>query len=176
MVAAPKVTADEILRVFADDDHVFTAPQIADRVWRQRGGSGSSSAAVYRRESSVPLVRASTIARVLDAMVTAGFVERAIGEEAGKLGSVFGDLRGHVTYYALASSAQQHRDDIRARDLAAIPKHIADLARAIAQQADALATNQIPQGQRYAQVRKIDQNVATLAAFIGDDRDQGPSE
>lgn len=45
-----------------------------------------------------------------------------------------------------------------------------ELANAIAAQATALADGKIPQGQVYAQIRRLQDNVATLAAWTKDDR------
>lgn len=44
------------------------------------------------------------------------------------------------------------------------------LANAIAQQAEALAQGRIPEGQRYAQMRRLFDNASTLMAWTPDDR------
>lgn len=45
-----------------------------------------------------------------------------------------------------------------------------DLAKAIAQQAEALANGAVPPGQRHAQVKRLESNLSTLAAWTPDDR------
>ena len=45
-----------------------------------------------------------------------------------------------------------------------------ELAAVIAQQAQALADGKIPDGQIYAQVSRLADNVSTLRAWTGDDR------
>lgn len=49
-----------------------------------------------------------------------------------------------------------------------------DLANTIAQQAQAIADDKIPEGQVYAQMARLADNVATLRAWLGDDR-QAPA-
>lgn len=45
-----------------------------------------------------------------------------------------------------------------------------DLANVIARQAEALALGRTPKGQRYGQVRRLLNNIETLAAWTEDDR------
>lgn len=49
------------------------------------------------------------------------------------------------------------------------PEYLA-LANAIAQQADAIARQQIPTGQLHAQARRLQENVLRLVAWTPDDR------
>lgn len=50
-------------------------------------------------------------------------------------------------------------------------KQARELASVIAAQANALADGVIPEGQVYAQVSRLADNVATLRAWAGDDRE-----
>lgn len=54
--------------------------------------------------------------------------------------------------------------------LAADDPQYTALANAIAQQAEAIARQQIPSGQRHAQARRLSENVAQLVAWTPDDR------
>lgn len=49
-------------------------------------------------------------------------------------------------------------------------EQIRALANAIAQQAEALALGKIPEGQRYAQARRLLDNAETLTAWTADHR------
>jgi len=47
---------------------------------------------------------------------------------------------------------------------------IREQAQVIASQAQALADGMIPEGQRYAQVARLKENIDTLSAWVPDDR------
>jgi len=53
--------------------------------------------------------------------------------------------------------------------MAATEDQITDLAHTIANQAEALATGSVI-GPRYAAIRRLQNNVDTLATWVGDDR------
>jgi hypothetical protein len=54
-------------------------------------------------------------------------------------------------------------------------KQARDLANTIAAQAQALADGRIPEGQVYAQLARLADNVTTLRTWVGDDRQAPPS-
>lgn len=52
----------------------------------------------------------------------------------------------------------------------ATEEQVRELAQAVAQQAQVLAAGLVPEGQRYAQTRRLASNVDLLSHWVGDDR------
>lgn len=125
--APPPVTQDEILAVFeADPDRVWSAQQLAERVWRNRGGEGEFDGPRHRRSSDVPLVTEGHLRRLLNAMCKQLVLARAKGANSRRIGIAFDGPRPGVQYYGLESTAQRFRVKYReAKDTHELGRDIA---------------------------------------------------
>lgn len=104
---APAPTREEVLAVFADDDRVFSAGEVAFRIYRARGGTADTvSLMIGGRCGNVPAVAPARAKKVLVEMVEDGTLMSEHGYLATRMGSVWGTVRETGQYFALHSSAE----------------------------------------------------------------------
>lgn len=104
----PPVTRDEILALFEgpDEDRAWSRQQIAERVWRNRGGQGVWDGPPRLRSDEVPLVLPRHVSALLTELSADGILTSAVGGQAVAIGRAYDGPRNGVRYYALADMAQ----------------------------------------------------------------------
>lgn len=116
--AAPPPTREEVLTVFRQDDRVFSAADVAARIYQLRGGTKHPND-ISRRERRALTVRPPQPTRVkqlLIEMVGDGTLMSREGYEANELGAVWGNPRPNGVYFASRESAENsiaERDRLR---------------------------------------------------------------
>lgn len=106
---SPQPTRDEVLAVFAAEEYVFTAGEVAERIFRLRGGQGDPRTIKghhQRQLASVLPVARTQVRNLLKEMTRTGTLASAVGDEASRLGLVSGCTRDGTLYFALGSSAR----------------------------------------------------------------------
>ncbi|MDQ3524390.1 MAG: hypothetical protein M3451_04975 [Chloroflexota bacterium] len=106
MVDASHVTHDEILAIYDDaPGTVWSLQQLAERIWRKRGGEGAYLGAARLRSPDVPLVGPHAIRGPLTELCQTKILTSAVGDEATTLGHVSEGPRPGIRYYGLATTA-----------------------------------------------------------------------
>jgi hypothetical protein len=108
MIGQPP-TRDEVMTVLTEDGHVLSLGNIIDRVWWARGGVGHhrDSPRVREQRTRVPVPTPAVIKQLLNELVAEGVVATAVGDDANKIGSVWGHTSWNGVYYTLAALATQ---------------------------------------------------------------------
>lgn len=116
MTLAPAPTTTEILKAIGDSGHLYSAGDIAARIYRARGGTGDLTNAWDRYNSPVRPVSADRVRQVLVEMIHEGVLDVAIGgTDDGALGRVFGHVRDNARYYGLAGPMAASREQLALR-------------------------------------------------------------
>lgn len=112
----PEVTRDEVLALYAgkDGNRVWSRQQVAERVWRNRGGQGVYDGPPRLRSEDVPLVVARHVGPVLSSLLHDKVLISAVGGEAKQIGIPFDGPQSEVRYYGLADAARQFRTEAAA--------------------------------------------------------------
>lgn len=115
MVEVPPVTREEILAVYEEDrNRVWSSQQLAERVWRARGGEGVYDGPPRMRSQDVPLVVARHLRALLVTLCEDEVLTSAVGGSAKQIGVAFDGPRSDVRYYGLVSTATRVRDELNA--------------------------------------------------------------
>lgn len=105
----PAVTEQEVLEELRWG--VFSAGELATKIWHERGGEGSPAEATrFRRQPKVPVVRAAHVTPVLAVLADRGAVVSKVGDAANALGSPMKGFREKVAYFATADNAREFRE------------------------------------------------------------------
>lgn len=104
-------TSEEVLAVLTKYPYVFSPTEVATRVFWARGGTGDPRIATSLDpdRNNVPVVRADHVRVALKQLCLSGEVASTIGLAARYLGNCWHDPRPNVSYYTLATLAEQAR-------------------------------------------------------------------
>lgn len=119
MVELDPVTPNEILALYEGENatRVWSPQQVAERVWRNRGGEGEYDKHP-RLRNDVPQVVARHVRPVLRALSEEGVLCSAVGDDSRDIGVAFDGPVRNVRYFGRVDSAERIRAQRAAQDRA----------------------------------------------------------